>query len=43
MLLSAFSGELAQMLDADEYKQIADARSDAREFGVSAKVKVKVS
>ena len=35
---NAFSGELAQMLDADEYKQIADARSDAREFGVSAKV-----
>ena len=35
---NAFSGELSDMLDASEYKQVADARSDAREFGTSAKV-----
>ena len=35
---NAFSGELNDKLDASEYKQIASARSDVREFGVSAKV-----
>ena len=35
---NAFSGELSDKLDASEYKQVADARSDAREFGTSAKV-----
>ena len=35
---NAFSGELSEKLDASEYKQIADARSDAREFGTSASV-----
>ncbi len=35
---NAFSGELSGMLDASEYKQVADARADAREFGTSAKV-----
>ena len=33
-----FSGEISQMLDDNDYKQVADARADAREFGVSAKV-----
>lgn len=37
-VFNAFSGELSDKLDASEYKQIADARSDVREFGVSAKV-----
>ncbi len=35
---NAFSGELSGMLDASEYKQVANARADAREFGTSAKV-----
>ncbi len=35
---NAFSGELSGMLDASEYKQVADARANAREFGTSAKV-----
>jgi len=35
---NAFSGEISDMLDRSEYKQVADARADAREFGVSAKV-----
>lgn len=35
---NAFSAELNGMLDASEYKQVADARADAREFGTSAKV-----
>ena len=34
---NAFSGELSDMLDASEYKQVADARADAREFGTTAK------
>lgn len=34
----AFSGEIGKMLDDKEYQQVADARADAREFGVSAKV-----
>ncbi len=34
----AFSGEIGKMLDDKEYKTVADARADAREFGVSAKV-----
>ena len=33
-----FSGEIGKMLDDKEYKTVADARADAREFGVSAKV-----
>ena len=33
-----FSGEISKMLDDNDYKQVADARADAREFGVSAKV-----
>ncbi len=33
-----FSGDIAKMLDDSEYKQVADARADAREFGVSSKV-----
>lgn len=35
---NAFSGEISGMLDNSEYRQVADARADAREFGVSAKV-----
>ncbi len=35
---NAFAEELSGMLDASDYKQVADARSDAREFGTSAKV-----
>lgn len=35
---NAFSGEISSMLDNSEYKQVADARADAREFGVSSKV-----
>ncbi len=33
-----FSGEIGKMLDDKDYKAVADARADAREFGVSAKV-----
>jgi len=33
-----FSGEIGRMLDDKDYKTVADARADAREFGVSAKV-----
>ncbi len=33
-----FSGEIGKMLDDKNYKQVADARADAREFGVSSKV-----
>ena len=35
---NAFSSEISGMLDNSEYKQVANARADAREFGVSAKV-----
>lgn len=35
---NAFSSEISGMLDNSEYRQVADARADAREFGVSAKV-----
>ncbi len=34
---NAFSGELSDLLDASDYKQVADARADAREFGTTAK------
>jgi hypothetical protein len=33
-----FSGEIGKMLDDKDYRTVADARADAREFGVSAKV-----
>lgn len=33
-----FSGEISKMLDDSNYKQVADARADAREFGTSSKV-----
>ena len=33
-----FSGEIGKMLDDSNYKQVADARADAREFGASSKV-----
>lgn len=35
---NSFSGDIGKMLDSDDYKQVADARADAREFGVSAQV-----
>ncbi len=35
---AAFSAEIGDMLDEKEYKTVADARADAREFGVSSKV-----
>lgn len=35
---NAFSGEISDKLDASDYKTVANARADAREFGVSAKV-----
>ncbi len=35
---NAFSSDISKMLDDKDYKQVADARADAREFGVSAKV-----
>ncbi len=35
---NAFSSEISGMLDNSNYKQVANARADAREFGVSAKV-----
>lgn len=33
-----FSADISKMLDDKDYQQVADARADAREFGVSAKV-----
>lgn len=33
-----FSAEISKMLDDKDYKAVADARADAREYGVSAKV-----
>ena len=35
---NSFSGEIGKMLDDKNYKTVANARADAREFGVSAKV-----
>lgn len=35
---NAFSEDISAMLDDNDYKQVADARADAREFGVSSKV-----
>ena len=33
-----FSADISKMLDDSDYKKVADARADAREYGVSAKV-----
>lgn len=33
-----FSADISKMLDDKDYKKVADARADAREYGVSAKV-----
>lgn len=35
---AAFSAEVGNKLDNSDYKAVADARADAREFGVSSKV-----
>ncbi len=35
---NSFSSEIGKMLDDSEYKKVADARADAREYGTSSKV-----